>query len=89
MSLAVPAWTLIRPTLTINGLAGYTFPYLYDETQEVAKAYRALCTPEFMAFDSNMELQYHGQFDSARPSRDVPVTGRPLIWALLLRILKT
>lgn len=55
--------------------AGYSFPYLFDETQEVAKAYRALCTPEFMIFDKEMELQYHGQFDSARPSRDVPVTG--------------
>lgn len=82
--LQVPAWTLLRPILTINGLAGYTFPYLYDETQQVANAYSALCTPEFMVFDSNMELQYHGQFDSARPSRDVPVTGQPLIWALLL-----
>ena len=41
----------------------------------MAKAYRALCTPEFMVFDSKLELQYHGQFDSARPSRDVPVTG--------------
>jgi len=55
--------------------AGYTFPYLFDETQEVAEAYKALCTPEFMVFDKNLELQYHGQFDSARPSRDVPVTG--------------
>ena len=55
--------------------AGYTFPYLFDETQEVAKAYRAMCTPEFLIFDKNLELQYHGQFDSARPSRDIPVTG--------------
>lgn len=61
---------------------GYPFPYLYDETQEVAKAYKALCTPEFMVFDKKMELQYHGQFDSARPSRDVPVTGEDLRAAL-------
>ena len=55
--------------------AGYTFPYLFDETQQVAEAYRAVCTPEFLVFDKNLELQYHGQFDSARPSRDIPVTG--------------
>ncbi|CAK0780999.1 hypothetical protein CVIRNUC_005250 [Coccomyxa viridis] len=61
---------------------GYPFPYLYDETQEVAKAYRALCTPEFMVFDSKLELQYHGQFDSARPSKDVSVTGEDLRAAL-------
>ncbi|CAL5221438.1 g3626 [Coccomyxa viridis] len=61
---------------------GYSFPYLYDEMQEVAKAYRAQCTPEFMVFDKKLELQYHGQFDSARPSRDVSVTGEDLRAAL-------
>lgn len=66
------------------GSAGYPFPYLYDESQEVAKAYRALCTPEFLVFDSNKELQYHGQFDSARPSRDVPVTGQEYLCSIRL-----
>ena len=45
----------------------------------MAKAYRALCTPEFMVFDSKLELQYHGQFDSARPSKDVSVTGEAIL----------
>jgi hypothetical protein len=44
----------------------YTFPYLYDETQDVAKAYKAMCTPEFYCFDSELKLVYHGQFDDAR-----------------------
>ena len=60
----------------------YGFPYLYDETQEVAKAYKAACTPEFLVFDSELGLQYHGQFDDARPSREVAVTGRNLRAAL-------
>ncbi len=58
--------------------AGYTFPYLYDETQDVAKAYKAACTPEFLVFDSNLELRYHGQFDDSRPrgpANSLPVTG--------------
>lgn len=46
---------------------GYTFPYLFDGTQEVAKAYRAACTPEFYVFDGSLQLSYHGQFDSSRP----------------------
>ena len=50
----------------------------------MAKAYRALCTPEFMVFDSKLELQYHGQLDSARPSRDVPVTGVAIAHWLLM-----
>ena len=65
--------------------AGYSFPYLYDEMQEVAKAYRAQCTPEFMVFDKKLELQYHGQFDSARPSRDVSVTGLSFYTSAVLR----
>ena len=56
-------------------VTGYTFPYLYDESQQVAKAYGALCTPEFYIFDRDLKLAYHGQFDSARPRKDVPVTG--------------
>lgn len=63
-------------------LAGYTFPYLYDETQEVAKAYRAACTPDFFVFDRDRKLVYRGQFDGSRPSNDVPVTGRDLRAAL-------
>lgn len=57
---------------------GYTFPYLFDSTQEVAKAYSAACTPEFYVFDADRKLFYHGQFDSSRPSKyggDTPVTG--------------
>lgn len=55
--------------------SGYQFPYLYDETQEVAKAYGARCTPEFFLFDSLRRLQYHGHFDGSRPSNGVPITG--------------
>jgi len=62
--------------------AGYTFPYLYDETQEVAKSYRAACTPDLFLFDnsgdSNMKLIYRGQFDDSRPKNDVPITGKDL-----------
>lgn len=57
---------------------GYTFPYLYDETQEVAKAYRAACTPDFFLFDAERRLVYRGQFDGSRPGSDVPVTGEDL-----------
>jgi peroxiredoxin len=58
--------------------AGYTFPYLFDETQEVAKAYTAACTPDFFLFDRDRRLAYRGQFDSSRPGNDVPVTGKDL-----------
>ena len=58
--------------------AGYTFPYLFDETQEVAKAYTAACTPDFFLFDRDRRLAYRGQFDSSRPGNDVPVTGEDL-----------
>ncbi|GAX76118.1 hypothetical protein CEUSTIGMA_g3561.t1 [Chlamydomonas eustigma] len=60
----------------------YSFPYLYDETQEVAKKYLAACTPEFYVFDKDLKLTYHGQFDDARPSSDKPVTGKDLRAAL-------
>ncbi len=53
----------------------FTFPYLFDEAQEVAKAYQAACTPDFFMFDSNHQLYYRGQFDSSRPRNDDPVTG--------------
>ncbi len=59
-------------------VAGYTFPYLFDETQEIAKAYGAACTPDFFLFDKDRELVYRGQFDDSRPSLDVPVTGADL-----------
>jgi peroxiredoxin len=56
-------------------MAGYTFPYLYDESQEVAKAYRAACTPDFYLFDRDHRLVYRGQFDDSRPGNAIPVTG--------------
>ncbi len=62
--------------------AGYTFPYLHDETQEVAKAYRAACTPDFFLFDGDRKLVYRGQLDGSRPGNDVPVTGVDLRTAL-------
>jgi peroxiredoxin len=60
----------------------YTFPYLYDATQEVARAYEAACTPDFFLFDRDFRLVYRGQFDASRPGSDVPVTGRDLRGAL-------
>ena len=61
---------------------GYTFPYLYDETQEVAKAYRAACTPDFYVFDKDQKLVYRGQMDASRPDSGIPVTGQDLRAAL-------
>jgi thiol-disulfide isomerase/thioredoxin len=55
--------------------AGYDFPYLLDETQAVARAYGAACTPDFFLFDANRKLAYRGQFDDSRPGNGVPVTG--------------
>jgi peroxiredoxin len=57
---------------------GYVFPYLYDETQEVAKEYHAACTPDFYLFDAERKLVYRGQLDPSRPGSDVPVTGKDL-----------
>ena len=54
---------------------GFNFPYLCDETQEVAKAYTAVCTPDFFLFDRSANLVYRGQFDGSRPGNDEPVTG--------------
>jgi peroxiredoxin len=62
--------------------AGYTFPYVYDETQAVAQAYRAACTPDFFLFDRNKQLVYRGQFDESRPKNGIPVTGEDLRSAL-------
>lgn len=58
--------------------AGYTFPYLFDESQAVAKAYRAACTPDFFVFDGEHQLVYRGQLDESRPGNGKPVTGRDL-----------
>jgi len=62
--------------------AGYIFPYLYDETQTVARAYRAACTPDLFLFDKDRRLVYRGQFDDSRPGNGLPVTGRDLRAAL-------
>ena len=59
-------------------IAGYAFPYLYDETQAVAKAYRAACTPDIYLFDKDQRLVYRGQLDDSRPGNNIPVTGRDL-----------
>ena len=61
---------------------GYTFPYLFDQTQEVAKAYRAACTPDFYVFDRGRKLVYRGQMDSSRPQSGIEVTGEDLRAAL-------
>ncbi len=61
---------------------GYTFPYLYDETQEVARAYDAACTPDFYIFDGQKKLYYRGRLDGSRPGNNLPLTGRDLRAAL-------
>ena len=61
---------------------GYTFPYLYDESQAVAAAYRAACTPDFYVFDRDQKLAYRGQMDASRPGNGIPVTGADLRAAL-------
>jgi peroxiredoxin len=58
--------------------AGYAFPYLFDEKQQVAQAFRAACTPDFFLFDRDRRLAYRGQFDGSRPKNDVPVSGADL-----------
>lgn len=57
---------------------GYTFPYLYDETQEVARSYNAACTPDFFLFDEILELVYRGQLDDSRPGNGIPLNGKDL-----------
>lgn len=61
---------------------GYSFPYLFDETQEIAKAYQAACTPDFFVFDKNKKLSYRGQFDESRPGDGKPIDGKDLREAL-------
>lgn len=57
----------------------FVFPYLYDETQEIARAYGAVCTPDFYLYDSNHSLYYRGQFDDSRPGNQIPVTGSSML----------
>ena len=76
--------TTVFPEDDVNGMkeearvAGYTFPYLVDESQAVAKAFQAACTPDFFLFDGAGRLVYRGQFDDSRPKSDIPVTGKDL-----------
>ena len=63
---------------TVAKELNYPFPYLYDESQEVAKAYDASCTPDFYVFDKDLESTYHGQLDDSRPANGTPVTGKDL-----------
>jgi len=60
----------------------YPFPYLYDESQEVAKAYDAACTPDFFIYDKDLRLVYRGQLDDSRPGNEIPVTGKDIRNAL-------
>jgi peroxiredoxin len=73
-----------RPEMMVREKAevGYTFPYLYDETQAVARAYQAACTPDFYVFDKDRKLVYRGQLDGSRPGNAIPVTGNDLRAAL-------
>jgi peroxiredoxin len=66
----------------VAAAAGFTFPYLYDESQEVAAVYNAACTPDFFLFDGDRRLVYRGQMDGSRPGNDVPLTGVDLRAAL-------
>jgi len=66
----------------VAGELKYPFPYLYDETQDVAKAYDAACTPDFYVYDGQLRLVYRGQMDGSRPHNGIPVTGQDLRSAL-------
>ena len=61
---------------------GFKFPYLFDESQDIAKAYQAACTPDFFLFDGDLSCVYRGQFDDSRPGNNVPITGQDLINAI-------
>lgn len=67
----------------------YPFPYLYDETQEVAKAYNAACTPDFYVFDAELKCTYHGQLDGSRPGNEVALTGNDLTNAIASTLSQT
>ncbi len=62
----------------LAALKRFSFPYLYDESQEIARAYQAVCTPDFYLFDRDRRLVYRGQFDASRPGNGIPVTGADL-----------
>ena len=62
--------------------SGFTFPYLFDESQDVARAYNAACTPDLFLFDAELKCVYRGQLDGSRPKNDIPVTGKDLRMAL-------
>jgi thiol-disulfide isomerase/thioredoxin len=66
----------------VAGQLKYPFPYLYDESQEVAKAYDAACTPDFFIYDKDLRLVYRGQLDDSRPGNEIPVTGKDIRNAL-------
>jgi hypothetical protein len=80
MSNDVGAYPDDAPPRMVEAAAawGWSFPYLYDETQEVARAYRAACTPDTFVFDGDRRLAYRGQLDAARPSNDIEVTADDL-----------
>ncbi len=61
---------------------GFTFPYLYDETQQVARAYNAVCTPDFFLYNGDLKLAYRGQLDGSRPGNKIPVNGKDLRFAI-------
>ena len=69
---------MIKSTAEDSKTFGYTFPYLYDESQEVALQYQAACTPDFFMFDADHKLFYRGQFDGSRPNTDIEVTGEDM-----------
>ncbi len=60
----------------------YPFPYLYDESQDIAKAYKAACTPDFYLFDADLKAVYHGQLDDSRPGSGIPLTGEDMHYAI-------
>jgi thiol-disulfide isomerase/thioredoxin len=62
----------------VASMENYSFPYLYDEYQDVAKAYDAACTPDFFVFNSKEELVYRGQLDDSRPGNDIPISGKDI-----------
>jgi peroxiredoxin len=66
----------------LSRLKSFSFPYLYDESQAVAKSYQAACTPDFYVFDKSLSCVYRGQFDGSRPGNEIPVTGADLTSAL-------
>ena len=67
---------------TVSKQFGYPFPFLYDETQQVARAYHAACTPDFFIYDGDLRLVYRGQLDDSRPGNNIPVTGKDIRAAL-------